>query len=208
MGDQRVLAMLEPHLAGQRELLPENDFDAGMTRDGVLIAAGEVHKGLRPGRAGEHGDLALLADLLRGPFGDLAADPVFVGGDVQHLRLACRAPRDRHHGNPRGLGLVVGAAQRLCVDRRDQYPVDALGDQVVDAVQLPRDVFLGGHHADLVAELLGADLDALEHRDVERVGVRGERHADGLGVRGSGEPDRGDGRQDGQRFAHYPFPPA
>jgi hypothetical protein len=73
---------------------------------------------------------------------------------------------------------VVGGVDADSVDRRDQNTLDALGDEVLNAVDLFELVFVRGNGSDIEAELAGAGANALEHADVERVVVLRQRDAD------------------------------
>ena len=179
IGDQRILGLLHAALARQRSVGFEHDLDLRIFGHHLVIAFGEIAKRRRAARAHQHGDLALAADRLDGPFGDIAADLLFVHRNMDRLIWRRRAARHRYDRNVGSLGGVVGGVDADGVDRRDQNAFDAARNQVLHAVDLLDLVFVGGNGGDVPAKLAGARADALQHHDVERIVVLRERNADG-----------------------------
>src|SRR5712691_5488248 len=118
------------------------------------------------------------AETLGGPPGDIAADLLLVHRHVDGLVGRRRAARHRDDRDFPLRRRVVGGVHADGVDRRNEDAFDALGDEVLHAVDLLDLVLVGGDRRDLPAELLRAGADAAQHGDVERVVVLSERDAD------------------------------
>ena len=179
IGDQRVLGLLDAALAGQRAVALRHDLDFRMLRHHLGVAVAEIAERRRAGRAEQHRHLALAADLLGGPFGDVAADLLLVHRHMQRLVRRGRAARHRDDRHVAGLGGVIGGVHADRVDRRNQDALDAARHQVLHAVDLLDLVLVGRDGRDLPAELLRPRADAAQHGDVERIVVLRERDADG-----------------------------
>ncbi len=194
VGHQRILGLLDAALARERTVVAGDDLDPGILRHHLAVTVAEILEGGRAARPHQERDLAFAAELLGGPFRDVAADLLLVHGDMDGLVGRGRAARHRDDRDLCGCRGIVSRIHADRVDRRDQDALHAARDQILHAVDLFQLVLVGGDRGHVPAELLGARADAAQHGDVERIVILRERDADGnllLRVRGRRQRQRG-----------------